>query len=203
MREYLQTHPPRFVADIGWRDAFDAGHEIGADEFAHAFACGCGATHFRVLGVPVSMSGGRPGFVLRSMLRVWNELRASASGDAAAVERLRPPLWLECVGCGKRAPLRGEAMPERTSSPLEALRCRPCRRSSFEACVVCRYAGSDLDAPARGGEEDRPDAWRLVVRCRTCGARAEPYIAELRSSQQARLDRLYGREPAPRGESSR
>jgi len=203
VREYLQTHPPRFVADIGWRTAFVADRELGADEFAHAFACGCGSTHFRVLGVPVSMSGARPGFVLRSMLRVWNELRASASGDAAAVERLLPPIALECVGCGRRAPLHSQAAPERVGAPLEALRCRPCRRSTFEAWIVCRHAASDLEAPARGGEEDRPDAWRLVVRCRTCGGRAEPYTAELRSSQQARLDRLYGREPTSKGEPSR
>lgn len=196
MRDHLQTHPPRFVADGQWREvvAADLGVLLSPDEFAYAFACPCGGRHFRVLGVPVAMSGGRTGFMLRSVLRVWRELRASTTGEAAAVGHLSPPIGLECLQCGLRSPLRLGGAGEHVTPPLEALRCRPCRRSTFEVCVVCRHAGADLDAPARGGEEDRPDALRIVVRCRSCGNRAEPYASVLRSAQQIRLDRLYGRD---------
>lgn len=198
LREYLRAHPPRFIAHAARLDAVAGDLGVAHDELAHTLACTCGARRFRVLGVPTAMTGGRTSYVLRSVLRVWRELSAGASRAGELAGRLTPPIMLECTACSLRTPLQiddssdGHALP-----PLEALRCRPCRRSTFEAVVASRYADLDLDARARGGEEERLDAWRLIVRCRSCHAVSEPFGATLRGHRQRRLDRLYGRDEVP------
>jgi hypothetical protein len=145
------------------------------------------------------MAGDAKGFVLRSVLRVWRELRASASGDAGLASRLSPPIVLACARCGAVAPLvssEGDAGRGGGAPPLEALRCRPCRRSTFAVAALCAYPDADLDAEARGGEEERYESWRLVVRCLACGMRGVPFAVARRSEQQRRIDRLYGRGPS-------
>jgi len=225
LREYLRAHPPRFIAhaarigavagDLGLAHD-ERNHDLGLahDELAHDLGCTCGARRFRVLGVPAAMTGGRTGYVLRSVLRVWRELRVGASDSGVLAGRLTPPVMLECTSCGLRTPLERDpskrlegdgstpiegdtSTPPDLLPPLEALRCRPCRSTTFEAAVASRYADTDLDAPAHGGEEERLDGWRLIVRCRACDALAEPYGATLRSARQRRLDRLYGRDERP------
>lgn len=193
VRERLRAHPPHLLDALATRPAPE-GFAAADHEFAHALACpGCGGEGFRVLGVPVAMEGIRAGYVLRSVLRIWRELRSATESADGVFGRLGPPVALDCTRCGRRTPLVARSEDAGEAPPLEALRCRPCRRSTFAVAVTCAHHDADLEAEASGGEEERYDAWRLDVRCRACGTRAEPFARVLRGEQQRTLDRLYGR----------
>jgi len=204
-RDHLRTHPPRFVGSLADAAAAPDVFHPAAHEFVHALRCECGSNAFRLLGVPAAMAGGGLGYVLRSVLRVWRELRAGASGADGLAGRFSPPIVLECTDCGARRVLLAEeddaGVASRRVPPLEAHRCRPCRRSTFEVAVVCAHHDAELDEPARRGQEEHFDAWRLVVRCRSCGMLGEPFALGRRTPQQRRIDRLYGREQAGHGEA--
>lgn len=209
-RAYLEAHPPARIAAMVRPSAPAPPSDIGPREVAHALACPCGSAAFRVLGVPAAMSqrgslAGQAeaprramrGFVVRSVLRLWRELQMAAGGQDASV--LWPPVILECERCRARHVI--DAPDARGSdagpAPLEALRCRPCRRSGFEAMFLAGYESFDFDAAPRAGDEERFVAWRLRVRCRTCGRTDHPASRRSRDARQIALDSLYGRdEPA-------
>ena len=197
VRDHLRSRPPRLLDGLGTTPATGA-FDPAPYEVAHGVVCTCGADRFRVLGVPVAMQTGGGGYVLRSILRVWRELRGVAQGEDGAAGRLSPPLVLDCTRCGARLRLPFEGDAPVVSAPLEALRCRPCRRSTFEVAALFAHRDTDLDAPldlaTQADVQECYDAWRLAVRCRSCGTVGEPFGRVLRSEQERRIDRLYGRE---------
>jgi hypothetical protein len=197
VREYLRRHPPRLLDDLETRPGAER-FAPAPFEIAHGLVCACGSDRFRVLGVPAAMQTGGGGYVLRSILRVWRELRGAAPDEESLAGRLSPPLVLDCTRCGAqlRLPANGDA--PAPAAPLEALRCRPCRRSTFGVAALFAHRDAELDAPldtaSRGDAQECYDAWRLAVRCPSCGSVGEPFGRVLRSEQERRIDRLYGRE---------
>lgn len=205
LRSFLQDHPPARIAGLV-RDDMAVLTDLEAQEIAHALACPCGSIGFRLLGVPAAMLsdplGTRPGrdvdrpqrgYMLRSLLRIWRELRLASTGNDGGA--LTAPIVLDCVQCKARHVLVDQPS-ERNGAgpaPLEALRCRPCRRSSFDVTLVHGYENLDFEAEPRPGDEERFVALRVLVRCRTCGRRAEPVAQRSRDAQQITLDSLYGR----------
>jgi len=211
LRAFLEARPPARIAAWVRPSAPEQPSDLGRREIAHALACPCGSVAFRLLGVPAAMSrrgGGEGGaaagrsatrgFVLRSVLRLWRELQMAAGAQDASV--LLPPIILECARCRARHLLDapGSRGTDAASAPLEALRCRPCRRSSFEATFIAGYETLDFEAAPRPGDEERFVAWRLRVRCRTCGRTDHPVSGRLRDARQIALDSLYGRDDAGR-----
>lgn len=206
MRSFLQRHPPARIAGLV-RDELPGLAELGAREVEHALACSCGSVGFRLLGVPAAMLDRRfaagsanavaptqRGYMLRSLLRIWRELRMASSGEDGGV--LTAPIVLDCATCKARHVLVAPASDARDAvpAPLEALRCRPCRRSSFELTVVHGYEGLDFEAEPRPGDEERFVTMRLLARCRNCGRTTEPVAERKRDAQQLALDSLYGRD---------
>ncbi len=193
VRDHLASHPPRLLDGLTTARA-DSALPLERFEVGHQLVCTCGSDAFRVLGVPVAMRQGQGGYVLRSVLRVWRELQGVASGEDAVAGRLSPPIRLDCTRCGQRTQLLEAEDDRGHAAPLEALRCRPCRRSTFAVTTVFAHRDLDLDAPARGVEHEHYDAWHVGVRCRACGTLGEPFSRVLRGEQERRIDRLYGRD---------
>ena len=207
LRAFLEAHPPARIAALVPTSPSAPASDLGPREVAHTLACPCGSIAFRLLGVPAAMSQrddhvgphdarrrATRGFVLRSVLRLWRELQMAAGGQDASV--LLPPIIHECARCRARHPLDApdSRTPDAASAPLEALRCRPCRRSSFEASFIAGYESLEFEAAPRPGDEERFVAWRLRVRCRTCGRTDHPASGRSRDARQIALDSLYGRD---------
>ena len=199
VRVWLEGRPPQHVVALAGASGSQA-PDSTENEIAHAFVCSCGAARFRVLAVPVAMAGDREprgplGFVVRAMSRVWREL-GDAANPEERVEALAPPIAIDCESCGRRRIVVPGEDPEAPLPPLEAHRCRPCRRSSFQ--VVARYDYAPLEeriAP-EPGDEERFDRFRLGVWCSACGHGTDDlYVVERRDTQRRVLDQLYGREP--------
>ena len=200
VRAWLERHPPKDVVAVA-APVSEAGADAPGSDVAHAFVCECGSSGFRVLAVPAAMAGAgpRPGllrFVTGAASRVWRELAPGADAVTRG-EALAPPIAVDCASCGRRHVVVPGADPAAPLPPLEAHRCRPCRRSTFE--VVARYDYAPLEARGEPepGDAERFDRLRLGVACRACGRRAdELYVLERRDARRRALDELYGREPA-------
>lgn len=174
--------------------------------------CPCTSRRFRVSGWPRVVSGSG-GFFWQSVTRVWREARQRTLDGEAVDSPFALPLLLECAVCDRKQDLPiasdsaranpSPAMREvhaRTAfeaRPREAYRCRVCRRAVVEV-VLGRTGGDELPSGSEATSSDPVSgsgtAIEVVARCAAC--RREGRIAwldERPSSQQVRLDLLYGR----------
>ncbi len=158
-------------------------------------ACPCGQRAFRVAGRPRTASG--PGSLFwRTLSRVWRDARQPLVRGEPVESPYLPPLSLVCGSCEREGEVLGRAgasepaVAQGPPGPLEAHRCRACRRASMEVVVGI----AEADAGGSASPADRTVAAELVARCRACGRQARlAWFDERPSAQQIQLDRLYGR----------
>jgi hypothetical protein len=103
------------------------------------------------------------------------------------------PLLLSCAECGHGGEILASPReaPDVASQPREAYRCRVCRRAVVE--LVLGLAGNVASDP-EPEQLTHGAAAEAVARCISCRREARiAWLDDRPSSQQIRLDSLYGR----------